>query len=124
MAARLVRARQDARLTQVELARSVGVAQSVVSRIEAGDTQRSKYLIPIAQTLGVSPEWLAQGVGPARHATAAEIRRYECAGAETRLIIQALLSIEHGLPMPAEAPASLRPLLEAARLMVRQTPRV
>ncbi|WP_311968886.1 S24 family peptidase [Pseudomonas baltica] len=61
---RLKHARKMANLTQVELAERAGIKQASVSEIERGLSRTSGYLVKIAQICGVSPVWLAEGVGP------------------------------------------------------------
>ncbi|MFJ2981225.1 MULTISPECIES: XRE family transcriptional regulator [unclassified Pseudomonas] len=61
---RIKQARKHAGLTQRELADQVGIAQTAISQLESGKTQRSSYLMAIAKTCGVSSAWLAEGWGP------------------------------------------------------------
>ncbi len=56
-------ARKHAGLTQKELADIVGIAQTAISQLESGKTQRSTYLIQIAMACKVNTEWLASGEG-------------------------------------------------------------
>lgn len=58
---RLKKARSDAGLTQEELARSAGVTQKTISKIERGDQVATAAIVPLARALGVTPEWLAEG---------------------------------------------------------------
>lgn len=66
---RLVWARQQksdrdgAEFTQSDLARLAGVTQGNIAHLESGRTQTSRNIIAIAQALGVSPAWLADGKG-------------------------------------------------------------
>jgi phage repressor protein C with HTH and peptisase S24 domain len=64
LAERLKEARQDAQLSQSELARRAGVSQSTINNIESRRNNGSKYLFAIADALGLNPGWLADGVGP------------------------------------------------------------
>lgn len=61
---RLKAARDEAGLTQPELAARAGVAQSTIGNIEAGTRKRPRELLSIAAALGVNPEWLETGDGP------------------------------------------------------------
>lgn len=51
-------------LTQSELASKIGVVQRMIAAYEIGESKpRMKVLIKLAQTLGVSEEWLSSGQG-------------------------------------------------------------
>ncbi|WP_346839806.1 helix-turn-helix transcriptional regulator [Microbulbifer sp. SAOS-129_SWC] len=60
---RLLTARRAADKTQAEVADAVGMAQPSYSDLEAGKAQGSKFLVQIADYLGVSAVWLASGRG-------------------------------------------------------------
>ncbi|PHN43442.1 XRE family transcriptional regulator [Pseudomonas syringae] len=60
---RIKKARTHAGLTQREVAERVGIAQTAISQLESGKTQRSTYLFQIAEACGVSSVWLMAGVG-------------------------------------------------------------
>ncbi len=60
---RLKHARRLSGLTQTELAEKAGIAQASISEIERGLSRTSGHLVKIAQICGVSPLWLAEGVG-------------------------------------------------------------
>jgi phage repressor protein C with HTH and peptisase S24 domain len=60
---RIKAARQYAGLTQRELAERVGIAQTAISQLESGKTQRTSHLFSIAQACEVSPSWLFSGIG-------------------------------------------------------------
>lgn len=66
LARRLREAREEAGLSQREVARQLGIAPSTVSRWERGEARpRSDALPRLAEVLGVSVEWLAgEGSGP------------------------------------------------------------
>jgi transcriptional regulator with XRE-family HTH domain len=64
--ARLSKLRKDAGITQAELARRLGLAQSLISRFEKG--QRRMYddmIVATAKILGVTPNDIL-GVGPCK----------------------------------------------------------
>jgi transcriptional regulator with XRE-family HTH domain len=52
-------------MSQQELAKAAGVQQAAISQLETGETRsfRGTTLVSIAQSLDVSPEWLATGKG-------------------------------------------------------------
>lgn len=60
---RLFAARTHAKLSQPQLAKAVGMAQSTIGELEYIGTGSSKTA-QIAQACGVNPQWLAEGVGP------------------------------------------------------------
>lgn len=60
---RIKQARKHAKLSQVELAKAVGVEQATISRLERGETRKSAYLPQIAAACGVQHTWLAMGKG-------------------------------------------------------------
>jgi len=62
---RLVLAREAASLSQVELAKRVGIKQGTLSQIELGISKRTSYLPEIARACGVDIGWLAFGQGVA-----------------------------------------------------------
>lgn len=55
------RARQDAELSQGQLADKVGISQAMLSRIESGDVKQSKAVVAIATTLGIPLPQFATG---------------------------------------------------------------
>lgn len=59
---RLVEARAHAKLSQVELAKAVGMSQGTLGELEM-DGEGSTYTVKIATACGVRPEWLAEGEG-------------------------------------------------------------
>lgn len=64
---RVLKARKDKRLTQVELAKASGVSRVSVSQWEQGINQpRGESLISIAKILGCDPDWLLHGDGKGR----------------------------------------------------------
>lgn len=60
---RLKAARRHAGLTQAELAQRVGITQVSISDLERGKSQATSFIAQIAAACGVSPLWLADGVG-------------------------------------------------------------
>jgi transcriptional regulator with XRE-family HTH domain len=63
---RLRYARKLRGLSQVDLAKTAKVAQGTISDLETGASKApvGTNLVSIAQSLNVSPEWLATGKGP------------------------------------------------------------
>lgn len=54
-------ARKRANLSQLELAKLIGVKQPTISELERGESQSSAYLIKIAEACNVNPIWLQNG---------------------------------------------------------------
>lgn len=61
--------RKQAGMTQVDLAKIVGVARVSLTQWESGDTSpKGENLLKLSRALGVNPEWLVSGKGdPAQH---------------------------------------------------------
>lgn len=57
-----MQARTHAKLTQPDLARKAGIAQSTIVKLES-ESQGSTAAVRLAMACGVRPEWLAEGVG-------------------------------------------------------------
>ena len=51
------------KLSQPQLAKKAGITYQAIQQLEAGGG--SKHLVAIARALGVTAEWLADGMGPA-----------------------------------------------------------
>lgn len=60
---RLKHARKQQKLTQVDVAKSVGITQATYSELERGLVKSSGKIVEIAQVLKVNPNWLATGQG-------------------------------------------------------------
>lgn len=60
---RMKAARKHAGLTQKQLAEIAGVSQPVISQLEGGSSLKSVHITKLATACGVSPLWLAEGVG-------------------------------------------------------------
>jgi len=63
LAKRLKFARKERGLTQEQLSENAGVAQSDISKLERGDSQKTTNLIRLAKALACNPEWLDTGDG-------------------------------------------------------------
>lgn len=59
---RLREARKRMDLTQLQLAKKVGIGQSTLAELERSG-QGSSHVLKMAMALHVSPQWLAEGVG-------------------------------------------------------------
>lgn len=63
---RVREARTDAKMSQAQLARKVGIRQPTLSDLERGESHRSANLASMAAALGVNALWLETGRGPKR----------------------------------------------------------
>ena len=73
LAARVRRARTDAKLTQAALAREIGVSASAVAQWEKADGTRPglPHMVAISRLTGVALDWLATGEGKPRRKSGA-----------------------------------------------------
>lgn len=97
LADRLKWARARAGLSQEELGAKAGVSQSTIGNLEAGTRNSARRLPQIADTLGVSALWLAEGKGrPTSDADTAE--SYDsalvAASAGAKALIDAILKAD------------------------------
>ncbi|MFC4275543.1 helix-turn-helix domain-containing protein [Achromobacter aloeverae] len=60
---RLKKIRLEKGLSQEALARKVGCHQTLIGQMEKDKNEGSRYLVKIANVLGVSAEWLESGRG-------------------------------------------------------------
>lgn len=68
---RIKKARDVLGMTQVTLAKAVGVSQQAVMELEAGRAKGTKHSAKFARALGQDPLWLETGEGRMREATRA-----------------------------------------------------
>lgn len=68
---RIKKARESLRMTQVTLAKAVGVSQQAVMELEAGRAKGTKHSAKFARALGQDPLWLETGEGRMREAAKA-----------------------------------------------------
>jgi len=62
---RIQSARKSAKITQVQLAKMVGMTQQSLSLLERGESNSTRKVVDIAEVLGVSAHWLVNGTdGP------------------------------------------------------------
>ena len=65
---RIRKAREQARISQAELARRIGISKTAMNAIEGGATDpRASRIVAIAQVLGVSTDTLLLGTGKRQH---------------------------------------------------------
>ena len=69
---RLKAARRHAKLNQTELAERAGITQTSISDLERGKSKATAFAAQIASVCGVSPMWLAEGVGEMLKGASAE----------------------------------------------------
>jgi transcriptional regulator with XRE-family HTH domain len=70
---RLKKAREDAHLSQTQLARLVNLSQQTISKIESGRARGIMHLLSLAKVLRVNADWLASGTGSMRPTTGDKI---------------------------------------------------
>jgi phage repressor protein C with HTH and peptisase S24 domain len=63
LAERLIWARTRKQMTQLQLAKAAGVAQSTIGNLESGMRQTSRNIAQLANVLDVDALWLAEGKG-------------------------------------------------------------
>jgi len=70
LAERIKRSREEAGLTQEQLAAACGITSAAIGLVEIGDTKtlKSAHLFKMARALRKNPEWLANGSGFETHA--------------------------------------------------------
>jgi SOS-response transcriptional repressor LexA len=61
---RLLQAMQDAKIGTAELARAIKVSYQAIRKVQEGGKFGTENHLKVAQRLGVSSEWLANGKGP------------------------------------------------------------
>lgn len=61
LAYRVKQKRIEKSLSQVQLARMVGMRQQSLQAIESGETKRPRHLVELATVLGCEPAWLLYG---------------------------------------------------------------
>ncbi len=69
---RVKKERKLAKLTQIELARAVGMSQGNLSDIENDAVPTSTYTPALAKELGVDAHWLASGLGDRKGSSSSE----------------------------------------------------
>lgn len=63
LSTRLKKRRQELGLSQVKLAKKVGLTQGAIAQLEIGRNQNTIKLIELAASLNTTPEWLLYGTG-------------------------------------------------------------
>lgn len=56
-------ARKQSKLSQIELAKRIGVTQGTITHIENGRNRDTKYIMELSKALAVRAEWLYYGSG-------------------------------------------------------------
>ncbi|WP_222705769.1 LexA family transcriptional regulator [Salidesulfovibrio onnuriiensis] len=75
---RVKTARQRARLSQVELARKVGVSTTTIQNYESGQFPKGDHAVGLASALECSLDWLLAGVTPQSHQNAPGPNSQQC----------------------------------------------
>ncbi len=61
---RIKQRRNELGLTQEQLAQKAGVSQGIIATLETRNSKKSNYSNSIANALGVTHEWLSEGITP------------------------------------------------------------
>lgn len=61
LGSRVKEIREQKGISQAQLAEKVGISQTAIHLLEQRDSRSSKFLVEIANALGISPSWLSQG---------------------------------------------------------------
>jgi len=72
---RLIKARKQKGLTQVQTAKIANITQGAYSRLETGDAANTKHLAALAAALEINLEWLVYGKGKMYGTTDNEIAK-------------------------------------------------
>lgn len=108
---RLYEARKHAKLTQTQLAKAAGLAQSTLGELEfQGDS--SMRTVQIAEACGVRAQWLADGTGPML-----DVRRMP---PEVEQLVAEMLSLDQR--QKAWVVMTLREAVKVAREMIVDQP--
>jgi transcriptional regulator with XRE-family HTH domain len=110
---RLVKAREQAQLTQEQLATAVGMKQQSLAALESGKSKSSRFTAQLAERCGVSPTWLASGKGP----MAATSQPAGSLNEKTRASVEVLLYTLGNLGKPLEMVSDMDLLEEAYRIV-------
>lgn len=113
IAARLRYAREARRLSQSQLARSLGLRPQTVQAIEAGLVERPRALLDLARALEVRPEWLLDGSAPMRPDAVRESAGQYQSQSQHALSDEALEVGRRWMALPQAARAALWSLLQA-----------
>ncbi len=112
---RIKAARKHAKLTQVELAKLVGIDQTSISDLERGKSQSSSYNARIAAACGVSSLWLEDGIGEMTDETSFAvpvIAKIAAAKGPAAALVHALLESNAGKGLSEEARERIRKAAE------------
>jgi transcriptional regulator with XRE-family HTH domain len=66
--------RTELRMSQYELADLVGVTQPTIVDLERGRSKSTRFILELADALGLMPRWLKHEKGP-KYAPSAKVRR-------------------------------------------------
>lgn len=112
---RIKAARKHASLTQIELAKLVGIDQTSISDLERGKSQSSSHSARIATACGVNALWLEQGIGEMTDGTsfaAPVAAKIAAAGGPAAALMHTLLESKAGKSLPDDVRARLRQAAE------------
>jgi SOS-response transcriptional repressor LexA len=96
---RILYARQNAALTQKELARRVGISLTTIYNLESGKAKHSRRIVTIAMVCGVEPAWLENGSGEMLLSTPADILNVPGVGDGSAMVELSTYPITAEIPM-------------------------
>lgn len=80
-------------MTQTELARRCGISGAALSDLEGKVSDHSPHLSGLAFALGVSVQWLAEGIGEKHSASAAETAQEEMPSSDIMTLARKLAQL-------------------------------
>ncbi|MHB1586193.1 MAG: helix-turn-helix transcriptional regulator [Acidiferrobacteraceae bacterium] len=115
LAERLRYAREQADLTQSELARRAGLRPQTVQAIESGIVRRPRALMELARLLGVRSEWLVWDEGPMMEVAVGEGPGDYRSGSGSRLSEDAIALARDWMTLPRQEREAIKEVVKTLR---------
>lgn len=115
LAERLRYAREQADLTQSELARRAGLRPQTVQAIESGIVRRPRAHMELARVLGVRSEWLVWDEGPMMEVATGEMPGDYRAGSRERLSEDAIDLARDWMTLPRQEREAIKEVVRTLR---------
>ncbi|MHB1950024.1 MAG: helix-turn-helix transcriptional regulator [Acidiferrobacteraceae bacterium] len=123
LAERLRYAREQAGLSQSELARRAGLRPQTVQAIEAGAVRRPRALMELARLLRVRSEWLVWEEGPMMEPAVSELPADYVADPEARLSTEAVSLARDWMTLPRQEREAIQEVVQTLRSKRMRAPR-